>query len=56
MNSITPRINADRKLALNLYDTVNYDAMYLAGLILDVDNTRDLIMDTKRTFMKLQHW
>jgi len=32
---IARRVNVDHGLALNLYDPLNYDAMYLAGLILD---------------------
>jgi 3-methyladenine DNA glycosylase AlkD len=35
MKKIVKRIKKDYQLALDLYDTGNYDAMYLAGLIAD---------------------
>jgi len=41
------RIKKDYQLALDLYDTGNYDAMYLAGLIAD---------DARMTPKDLQHW
>jgi len=41
------RIKKDYQLALDLYDSGNYDAMYLAGLIAD---------DTRMTKKDLQHW
>jgi 3-methyladenine DNA glycosylase AlkD len=41
------RIKKDYQLALDLYDTGIYDAMYLAGLIAD---------DAKMTKKDLQHW
>lgn len=41
------RIKKDYQLALDLYDTGVYDAMYLAGLIAD---------DEKMTKKDLQHW
>jgi putative intracellular protease/amidase len=41
------RIRRDHQLALDLYDTGNYDAMYLAGLIAD---------DARMTRKDLQHW
>jgi 3-methyladenine DNA glycosylase AlkD len=41
------RIKKDYKLALDLYDTGNYDAMYLAGLIAD---------DARMTKQDLQRW
>ncbi|MCE9530186.1 MAG: DNA alkylation repair protein [Planctomycetes bacterium] len=41
------RIKKDYQLALDLYDTGIYDAMYLAGLIAD---------DLKMTKKNLQHW
>jgi 3-methyladenine DNA glycosylase AlkD len=41
------RIKKDYQLALDLYDTGNYDAMYLAGLIAD---------DARMTRDDLQHW
>jgi 3-methyladenine DNA glycosylase AlkD len=41
------QIKKDYQLALDLYDTGNYDAMYLAGLIAD---------DVKMTKKDLQHW
>lgn len=41
------RIKKDYQLALDLYDTGNYDAMYLAGLIAD---------DARMTKTDLQQW
>lgn len=41
------RIKKDYQLALDLYETGNYDAMYLAGLIAD---------DARMTQKDLQHW
>jgi 3-methyladenine DNA glycosylase AlkD len=41
------RVKKDYQLALDLYDTGIYDAMYLAGLIAD---------DLKMTKKDLQHW
>jgi 3-methyladenine DNA glycosylase AlkD len=41
------RIRMDYQLALDLYDTGNYDAMYLAGLIAD---------DARMTRQDLQRW
>jgi 3-methyladenine DNA glycosylase AlkD len=41
------RIRKDYQLALDLYDTGNYDAMYLAGLIAD---------DARMTKADLQRW
>lgn len=41
------RIKKDYQLALDLYDTGNYDAMYLAGLIAD---------DSRMTKKDLQRW
>lgn len=41
------RIKQDYQLALDLYDTGNYDAMYLAGLIAD---------DARMTKRDLQRW
>ena len=35
LKKIQKRIKMDYQLALDLYDTGNYDAMYLAGLIAD---------------------
>jgi 3-methyladenine DNA glycosylase AlkD len=35
LKQIQKRIKIDRQLALDLYDSGNYDAMYLAGLIAD---------------------
>ncbi|HEX7860350.1 MAG TPA: DNA alkylation repair protein [Verrucomicrobiae bacterium] len=40
-------IKCDYKLALELYDSGNYDAMYLAGLIADVE---------KMSKRNLEHW
>src|SRR5262247_2963419 len=47
LKKIQKRIKKDYRLALDLYDTGVYDAMYLAGLIAD---------DLKMTKKNLQHW
>src|SRR5580704_940112 len=47
MKKIQKRIKCDYQLALDLYDTGNYDAMYLAGLIAD---------DAKMTKKDLNRW
>ena len=47
LKKIQKRIKKDYQLALDLYDTGNYDAMYLAGLIAD---------DARMTPKDLQHW
>src|SRR5262249_56928610 len=47
MKKIQKRIKIDYQLALDLYDTGNYDAMYLAGLIAD---------DAKMTKKDLNRW
>ena len=47
MKNIQKRIKKDYQLALDLYDTGNYDAMYLAGLVAD---------DAKMTKKDLNHW
>ncbi len=47
LKKIEKRIKKDHQLALDLYDTGNYDAMYLAGLMAD---------DAKMTKKDLQHW
>jgi len=47
LKKIQKRIKKDHQLALDLYDTGIYDAMYLAGLIAD---------DLKMTKKNLQHW
>lgn len=47
LKRIQKRIGMDYQLALDLYNTGNYDAMYLAGLIAD---------DAKMTKKDLQHW
>jgi 3-methyladenine DNA glycosylase AlkD len=47
LQKIQKRIKKDYQLALDLYDTGNYDAMYLAGLIAD---------DAKMTKKDLQRW
>lgn len=47
MQKIVKRIKKDYKLALELYDSGIYDAMYLAGLIAD---------DAKMTRKDLLHW
>ncbi len=47
MKPIQKRIKKDYKLALDLYDTGNYDAMYLAGLVAD---------DARMTRKDLDRW
>ena len=47
LKKIQKRIKRDYQLALDLYDSGNYDAMYLAGLIAD---------DVKMSKRDLQHW
>ena len=47
IQKIVKRIKKDYQLALDLYDTGIYDAMYLAGLIAD---------DAKMTKKDLKHW
>jgi 3-methyladenine DNA glycosylase AlkD len=47
LKKIQKRIKKDYQLALELYDTGIYDAMYLAGLIAD---------DLKMTRQDLRHW
>ena len=47
LKKIQKRIKMDYQLALDLYDTGNYDAMYLAGLIAD---------DARMTKKDLQRW
>jgi 3-methyladenine DNA glycosylase AlkD len=47
MKKIQKRIKMDYQLALDLYDTGNYDAMYFAGLIAD---------DARMTKEDLQRW
>jgi hypothetical protein len=47
LKKIQKRIKKDYQLALDLFDTGNYDAMYLAGLIAD---------DARMTRKDLQHW
>ena len=47
LKKIQKRIGKDYRLALDLYDTGIYDAMYLAGLIAD---------DARMTVRDLQHW
>jgi 3-methyladenine DNA glycosylase AlkD len=47
LQKIKKRIKKDYQQALDLYDTGNYDAMYLAGLIAD---------DARMTKKDLQHW
>lgn len=47
LKKIQKRVKKDYRLALDLYDTGVYDAMYLAGLIAD---------DLKMTKKDLQHW
>jgi 3-methyladenine DNA glycosylase AlkD len=47
LQKVQKRIKKDYQLALDLYDTGNYDAMYLAGLIAD---------DAQMTKKDLQRW
>ncbi len=47
LQKIVKRIKRDYQLALDLYDTGNYDAMYLAGLIAD---------DARMTKADLRRW
>jgi DNA alkylation repair enzyme len=47
LKKLQKRIKMDYQLALDLYDTGNYDAMYLAGLIAD---------DARMTKKDLQRW
>src|SRR5438067_13633185 len=47
LKKLQKRIKKDYRLALDLYDTGIYDAMYLAGLIAD---------DARMTKKDLQHW
>src|SRR5712672_1778561 len=47
LKKIQKRIKMDYQLALDLYDTGIYDAMYLAGLIAD---------DARMTKKDLRHW
>jgi 3-methyladenine DNA glycosylase AlkD len=47
LKKIQKRIKKDYRLALDLYDTGNYDAMYLAGMIAD---------DAQMTKKDLQRW
>src|SRR5215217_8745509 len=47
LKKIQKRVKKDYQLAKDLYDTGNYDAMYLAGLISD---------DAKMTKKDLQQW
>jgi 3-methyladenine DNA glycosylase AlkD len=47
LKKIQMRVKKDYQLALDLYDTGVYDAMYLAGLIAD---------DAKMTKKDLRHW
>ena len=52
LKKIQKRIRMDYRLALDLYDTGNYDAMYLAGLIADDArmNRRDLQRWAERAY------
>jgi hypothetical protein len=47
LKRIQKRVGTDYRLALELYDTGVYDAMYLAGLVAD---------DAKMTERDLEHW
>ena len=52
LKKIQKRIKRDYQLALDLYDTGNYDAMYLAGLIADDEkmSKRDLQLWADRAY------
>jgi hypothetical protein len=47
LKTIAKRIRGDQALALELYDTENYDAMYLAGMVAD---------GTQMSKKQLEHW
>jgi hypothetical protein len=47
MKPVVKRVKKDYQLALDLYETGNYDAMYLAGLVAD---------DARMTKKDLQRW
>src|SRR6266850_4687844 len=47
LKKIQKQVKKDYQLALDLYDTGVYDAMYLAGLVAD---------DLKMTKRDLRHW
>jgi hypothetical protein len=47
LKRVRKRVGTDYRLALELYDTGVYDAMYLAGLVAD---------DAKMTERDLEHW
>src|SRR5688572_27902475 len=47
LKKVQKRFNVNHQLALDLYETGNYDAMYLAGLIAD---------DARMTKADLQRW
>jgi 3-methyladenine DNA glycosylase AlkD len=47
LKKVQKRVGADYQLALDLYDTGVYDAMYLAGLVAD---------DARMSKKDLQHW
>ena len=47
LKKLQKQIRTNYRLALDLYETGNYDAMYLAGLIAD---------DARMTTADLQHW
>jgi DNA alkylation repair enzyme len=53
LQKIQNRIKKDYQLALDLYDTGNYDAMYLAGLI--ADDARMTRKDLKRWLANATH-
>jgi hypothetical protein len=53
LQKIQRRIKKDYQLALDLYDTGNYDAMYLAGLI--ADDARMTKKDLKRWIASTTH-
>jgi len=47
LKTIAKKIKGDQALALELYDTNNYDAMYLAGMVVD---------GSQMTKKQLEHW
>jgi 3-methyladenine DNA glycosylase AlkD len=53
MKKIVRKIKTDHKLALELYETGNTDAMYLAGLIAD---EHEVTKDQLRVWVKQAYW
>lgn len=53
LKKIVKKIKKDHKLAIELYDTGNSDAMYLAGLVADPDK---VTKDELRKWVKNAYW